>query len=401
MSDLNEEDQINEPVVTEPSSETELELSPEKDEVVPLPEGASVEVNDPMPGKVAEESIESAALPEDLSELNKGCVNMGPEDLEVLTVKLKEGLELSKADKNHARSQDIRELIWKVNDLRALGVRGIKQLENKSQYQHQKDMRKNKYNKKQQKWQQPEAWRDNLPIPGGAEQQEDPSQKRNNRRNKSNNRRNSRTKRGFSQHRGRDDYPDEQDVDAIAKALVDRIIFDALAKLNPTERRPKKCIKLNSNAKDFVPSPKKMKPRRTQLNELPSHQYKASAIELELQNLGVPQPQFTTIPQLDFDLYKANKDKILADTAMCIVNEIIAKSINIMIDINEKDKIDAALPVLKPHKKMLDIDEGPRLNLSICEAELLAAMQEDEDTCDSIYHDISGYTIKQEPNMGG
>ena len=343
----------------------------------------------------AEESIASAALPEDLAELNKGCVNMGPEDLELLIVKLKEGLELSKEVKNHKRSQEIRELIWKVNDLRALGVRGIKQLENKSSYQHQKDMKKNKYNKpkNQRKWQTPT---EDLPLPVGAEDQDGPS--RNNRRNKSSNRRNSRTKRGFSHHRGRQEDSEEQDINLIAKALVDRIIFDALAKLNPIEHLP--CSRLNLNAKPFVPSPKKSKRGRTRTQHR-DRPCQASAIELELRNLGVPVPQPPSIPQLDYNLLKAStdralvetslsKDRALVDTALSLVNDIISTSIQMMI--NE------ATAAPKPRNKVLDI-EGPGLNLSVCEAELLAAMQEDE-ACDSIYHDVEGYCIKQEPNTG-
>ena len=343
----------------------------------------------------AEESIASAALPEDLAELNKGCVNMGPEDLELLIVKLKEGLELSKEVKNHKRSQEIRELIWKVNDLRALGVRGIKQLENKSSYQHQKDMKKNKYNKpkNQRKWQTPT---EDLPLPVGAEDQDGLS--RNNRRNKSSNRRNSRTKRGFSHHRGRQEDSEEQDINLIAKALVDRIIFDALAKLNPIEHLP--CSRLNLNAKPFVPSPKKSKRGRTRTQHR-DRPCQASAIELELRNLGVPVPQPPSIPQLGYNLLKAStdralvetslsKDRALVDIALSLVNDIISTSIQMMI--NE------ATAAPKPRNKVLDI-EGPGLNLSVCEAELLAAMQEDE-ACDSIYHDVEGYCIKQEPNTG-
>ena len=94
-------------------------------------------------------------LPADLGPLKVRCTSMSQEVLQLLSQKIKEDLVKTKDAKDVARSQQLRELSWKVTDMIALGSSVVKEFETKSAYQMQRDRELKKYKKKNRKWNQP------------------------------------------------------------------------------------------------------------------------------------------------------------------------------------------------------------------------------------------------------
>ena len=92
-------------------------------------------------------------LPADLGPLKARCTSMSQEVLQLLSQKIKEDLVKTKEAKDMARTQQLRELSWKVTDMLALGSSAVKEFETKSAYQLQRDREMKKYkNKKNRQW---------------------------------------------------------------------------------------------------------------------------------------------------------------------------------------------------------------------------------------------------------
>ncbi|KAL5255636.1 hypothetical protein ACHWQZ_G011017 [Mnemiopsis leidyi] len=92
-------------------------------------------------------------LPADLEPLKARCTSMSQEVLQLLSHKIKEDLVKTKEAKNMARTQQLRELSWKVTDMLALGSSAVKEIETKSAYQLQRDREMKKYkNKINRQW---------------------------------------------------------------------------------------------------------------------------------------------------------------------------------------------------------------------------------------------------------
>ena len=92
-------------------------------------------------------------LPADLGPLKVRCTSMSQEVLQLLSQKIKEDLVKTKEAKDMARTQQLRELSWKVTDMLALGSSAVKEFETKSAYQLQRDREMKKYkNKKNRQW---------------------------------------------------------------------------------------------------------------------------------------------------------------------------------------------------------------------------------------------------------
>lgn len=96
-------------------------------------------------------------LPADLAPLKARCTTMSQEVLQLLSQKIKEDIAKTKDAKDVARTQQLRELSWKVTDMLALGSSAVKEFEGKSAYQLQREREAKKFrNKKNRQWQQPQ-----------------------------------------------------------------------------------------------------------------------------------------------------------------------------------------------------------------------------------------------------
>ena len=96
-------------------------------------------------------------LPADLGPLKARCTTMSQEVLQLLSQKIKEDIVKTKDAKDTVRTQQLRELSWKVTDMLALGSSAVKEFETKSAYQLQRERESKKYkNKRNRKWNQPQ-----------------------------------------------------------------------------------------------------------------------------------------------------------------------------------------------------------------------------------------------------
>lgn len=92
-------------------------------------------------------------LPTDLEPLKRKCTTMSQDVLHLLCQKIKEDINVSKEKKDNIRTQQLRELSWKVTDMLALGSSAVKEIEHKSAYQLQRERESKRYqNRRNKKW---------------------------------------------------------------------------------------------------------------------------------------------------------------------------------------------------------------------------------------------------------
>ena len=95
-------------------------------------------------------------LPQDLGPLKIRCTSMSQEVLQLLSQKIKDDLVKTKESKDHKRTQELRELSWKVADCVTLGTSKVKKIEGKSAYQMRQEKEAERYkNRKSRQWKQP------------------------------------------------------------------------------------------------------------------------------------------------------------------------------------------------------------------------------------------------------